>query len=339
MINFTSARLFACTLIASAACIVGDTASADILCQLKNAPKQVRASTRVQAIKMTAEAVCPRGYRKVGEILSATQIKTLATSISNEALSSVVTSQEITNLIEARLDGAIPGVTYKLGPINFSYGSKSAVAFANARLTDVGTWHTRVVLRTRDSGDETVYASKSLSLLNKECEGMIDAGTVDTLAATSCNLSVSPVVTGFIGLAGGSHKLPVLRLIVGSNATAKCSQFALDEPHSDTFSSVTADATGKCPWGDRSVRASVKHEGNGVPSPGKGESIMADSVTMNKICQIRGYDGYSSYQRKRYDSCGDNKLYRWIAKSNKFVRVDACDYNYHLDALTCYKFE
>ena len=63
----------------------------------------------------------------------------------------------------------------------------------------------------------------------------------------------------------------------------------------------------------------------------------ADAPTANRVCQLKGYDGISSWtpQYNFYSSPGDNCMLKW--NGNSFDRIPAESYNTGVDTVTCQK--
>lgn len=66
-------------------------------------------------------------------------------------------------------------------------------------------------------------------------------------------------------------------------------------------------------------------------------AIKYDTVSIAKVCELKGYPKVVSTVSSSYTSCGDNTMAYFDKTKNDFVIINACQYNYMVDKLTCEK--
>lgn len=233
-------------------------AKADFLCQRKNDKKNLSAidlkhsQTRVQAVRIIKDnGTCPRGFRKVGSIVSNDQVRQIAQDVASVVINSAnaATPADVGSAIDGRLKTAIPYVTYDLRPVKLVGGDFKGVLSGFARLLPNGSWETRIIVR-RPTVDTTDLSLASLSTSQVAC----DSGWVQGASGSTCRIN-GVRVSGSTGYAGSFFDappagliFPIIRAAIFDNANraTACAQSSLDGAANMTFSSINA-RDGICP--------------------------------------------------------------------------------------------
>ncbi len=66
-------------------------------------------------------------------------------------------------------------------------------------------------------------------------------------------------------------------------------------------------------------------------------AVSYDSVSIAKVCELKGYPKVVSSASSSYASCYDNTMAYFDKSKNNFIIINACSYNYMVDKLTCEK--